>query len=140
MGHSEAGAQKRSKNTPWGTFWPGPLGTPVNGGQGRNLMVSNMHKKQRPFKIGSTQHARASVCSCFPQALGEDALDSHAAIQCRGVDDILQEDTDGLGQASTGGKQTGGNDICVTTGRTVRCRTNRKRRHCTGKRLSRAIW
>ena len=33
-GHSEAGAQKHSKSTPWGTFRP--LGTPVNGGWHRN--------------------------------------------------------------------------------------------------------
>ena len=34
LGHSEPGAQKHSKSTPchWGTFRPGPLGTPVNGG------------------------------------------------------------------------------------------------------------
>ena len=33
--HSEAIAQNRSKNTPWGTFRPGPLSTPVNGGRDR---------------------------------------------------------------------------------------------------------
>ena len=32
LGHSEAGAQNCSKSTPWGTFRPGPRGTPVNGG------------------------------------------------------------------------------------------------------------
>ena len=30
LGHSEPGAQKHSSSTPWGTFRPGPLGTPVN--------------------------------------------------------------------------------------------------------------
>ena len=34
-GHSEPGAQKHSKSTPWGTFRFGPLGTPVNGGRDR---------------------------------------------------------------------------------------------------------
>ena len=29
LGHSEPGAQKHSKSTPWGTFRPGPLSTPV---------------------------------------------------------------------------------------------------------------
>ena len=38
MGHSEAGAQKHSKNTQWGTFRPGPLSTPVNGGRDRNTI------------------------------------------------------------------------------------------------------
>ena len=38
LGHSEPGAQKHSKSTPWGTFWPGPLSTPVNGGRDRNPM------------------------------------------------------------------------------------------------------
>ena len=36
LGHSEPEAQKHSKSTPWGTFRPGPLGTPVNGGRDRN--------------------------------------------------------------------------------------------------------
>ena len=39
LGHSEPGAQKHSKSTPWGTFWPGPLTTPVNGGRERNSGV-----------------------------------------------------------------------------------------------------
>ena len=30
QGHSEPGAQKHSKRTPWGTFQPRPLSTPVN--------------------------------------------------------------------------------------------------------------
>ena len=30
-------AQKHSKSTLWDTFWPGPLGTPVNGGRDRNF-------------------------------------------------------------------------------------------------------
>ena len=32
LGHSEPGAPTHSKSTPEGTFWPGPLSTPVNGG------------------------------------------------------------------------------------------------------------
>ena len=43
----------------------------------------------------------------------------------------------------SGGKQTRGqqhNVIGVATGMTVRCRGDRKRRQCTCKRLSRAIW
>ena len=36
LGHSEAGAQNHSKSTPWSTFRPGPLSSPVNGGQDRN--------------------------------------------------------------------------------------------------------
>ena len=35
LGHSEAGAQKHSKSTLWGTFQPEPLGTPVNGARDR---------------------------------------------------------------------------------------------------------
>ena len=35
LGHSEAGAQNCSKSTPWGTFRPGRLGTPANGGRNR---------------------------------------------------------------------------------------------------------
>ena len=34
-GHSEAGAQKHSKSTLCGGFWPGPLGTPVNNSRDR---------------------------------------------------------------------------------------------------------
>ena len=34
--HSEAGAQNHTKSTPCGTFRPGPLSTPVNGGRDRN--------------------------------------------------------------------------------------------------------
>ena len=41
---------------------------------------------------------------------------------------------------SIGHKQTGGYDICVATGIAVRCRRDARCRHCTGKRLSRAIW
>ena len=36
LGHSEAGAQKHSKSTPWGSFQPGPPSTPVNGCRDRN--------------------------------------------------------------------------------------------------------
>ena len=32
------GAQKHSQSTPWGTFRPGPLGTPVNGGWDRKIV------------------------------------------------------------------------------------------------------
>ena len=39
--HSEPSAQKHSKNTPWGTFWPGPLSTPVNGGRDRKSVLQN---------------------------------------------------------------------------------------------------
>ena len=45
-----------------------------------------------------------------------------------------------LGTFKPGGKQTGGNDICVATGIAVRCRRDARCRHCTGKRLSRTIW
>ena len=38
LGHSEAGAQKHSKCTLWGTFRSGPLSTPVNGAQDRNAV------------------------------------------------------------------------------------------------------
>ena len=34
LGHSEAGARNHSTSTPWGTFRPRPLSTPVNGGRG----------------------------------------------------------------------------------------------------------
>ena len=37
-------------------------------------------------------------------------------------------------------KQTRRNDICVATGMTIQWHTDRKPRHCTGKRLSRAIF
>ena len=43
LGHSEAGAQNHSTSTPWGTFWPGPLSTPVNG-QDRNLRAQRLKK------------------------------------------------------------------------------------------------
>ena len=36
FGRSEPGAQKHSKSSPGGTFRPGPLSTPVNGGWDRN--------------------------------------------------------------------------------------------------------
>ena len=39
LGHSERGAQKHSKSTPGGTFRPGPLSTPVNGGWDRNFLT-----------------------------------------------------------------------------------------------------
>ena len=45
-----------------------------------------------------------------------------------------------LRQVLNRSKQTGGDDICVATGITIRCSRYAKRRHCTGKRLSRAIW
>ena len=45
-----------------------------------------------------------------------------------------------IGHVQTGGKQTGGNDICVVTGIAVRCRHDARCRQCTGKRLSRAPW
>ena len=41
LGHSEAGAQNHSKSTPWGTFRPGPLSTPVNGIRDRNSRVKS---------------------------------------------------------------------------------------------------
>ena len=41
-----------------------------------------------------------------------------------------------LGTFKTGGKRTGGNDICVATGIAVRCRRNARCRQRTGKRLS----
>ena len=37
FGHSEAIAQKHSKSTPWGTFPPGALDTPVDGGRDRKF-------------------------------------------------------------------------------------------------------
>ena len=37
LGHSEPGAQKHSKSTPWGTFGRRPLNTPVNGGRDRRF-------------------------------------------------------------------------------------------------------
>ena len=45
-----------------------------------------------------------------------------------------------FGHVVTGGKQTGGNEICVVSGMTVQCRRDTRCRHCTGKRLSRTIW
>ena len=45
-----------------------------------------------------------------------------------------------FGHVETGGKQTGGNDICMATGITVRCRRDARCQQCTGKRLSRTIW
>ena len=45
-----------------------------------------------------------------------------------------------IGHIWTGGKQTGGNDICVATGIAVRCRRDARCRQCTGKRLSRTFW
>ena len=42
LGHSEAGAQKHSKSTSWGTFRPGPLSTPVNGGRDRKSLAIPM--------------------------------------------------------------------------------------------------
>ena len=45
-----------------------------------------------------------------------------------------------FGHVLTGGKQTGGNDICVATGMAVRCRRDARCRQRTGKRLSPAIW
>ena len=37
LGHSEPGAQKHSKSTPWADFWLGSLGTPVNCVRDRKL-------------------------------------------------------------------------------------------------------
>ena len=39
-------------------------------------------------------------------------------------------------------RETWGNDMCMASGMTVRCRSDRKRRQCTGKRLIgvRAVW
>ena len=42
LGHSEPDAQKHSKSTPWGTFRPGPLGTPVSGGRDRNSRLKSV--------------------------------------------------------------------------------------------------
>ena len=39
LGHSEPGAQIRSKSTPGGTSGPGPWSTPVNGGRDRKAEV-----------------------------------------------------------------------------------------------------
>ena len=44
FGHSEASAQNHSKCTPWGTFRPGPLNTPVNGGRDRNIEMTRVSK------------------------------------------------------------------------------------------------
>ena len=41
LGQFAAGAQNCSKSTPCGTFRPGPLGTPVNGGRDRKLSMQN---------------------------------------------------------------------------------------------------
>ena len=43
-------------------------------------------------------------------------------------------------QFKQGGKQTGGNNIRVANGITVRCCCDARCRQCTGKRLSRIIW
>ena len=45
-----------------------------------------------------------------------------------------------FGHVETRGKQTRGNDICVATGITVRCRRDARCRQCTGKRLRCTIW
>ena len=50
---------------------------------------------------------------------------------------------DAWGTFKKGASKQWGKDICMatgSTGMTVRCRTDCKRRHSTGKRLSRAIW
>ena len=56
LGHSEASAQKHSKgteSTPWGTFRPGPLGTPVHGGRDRDKMPSRLEFCQASGQKGS---------------------------------------------------------------------------------------
>ena len=50
LGHSEPDAQKHSKSTPWGTFRPASLGTPVNGGRDRNTSVHNLQAIVHEFQ------------------------------------------------------------------------------------------
>ena len=71
--HSEPGTRKYSKNTPWNTFGPGPLSTPVKWRPGsQNILGSYSCKFLRPNGICALCFPAlriAFVCSLRPSAL-----------------------------------------------------------------------
>ena len=65
LGHSEPDAQKHSKSTPWGTFRPGALGTPVNGGRDRKprFIPRGSCDNRLPRRVGTIARRRFLVTS-----------------------------------------------------------------------------
>ena len=97
LGHSEAGAQKHSKSTAWGTFRPGPLGTPANGGRDRNICEGNLilltkEAKVLEIAVGAVlAPTRFSLVRNSPQDLVADgkALVRKSGVEGGGQDLIL---------------------------------------------------
>ena len=81
--HSEPGAQKRSKSTPWGTFRPGPLGTPVDWDRNSILRAKKEPQSQRiartaPKKFLNNSRALPNQTRVLRQIMPESSPESSA--------------------------------------------------------------
>ena len=62
LGHSEPGAQKHSKSTPWDTFRPGPF--PVNGGRDRSASDLARVSPESLSRTAPIALSHRAICVC----------------------------------------------------------------------------